>query len=154
MFGYLSQPQRGWGHCRAYRDRSPDETRLSESLVAEKRQRPMKATTYIWHCLRKVPFVAKTLKTEARFQRCDVSRHKLWFLNEQTSILPLYLSILCDIGVHGAARPLSVGRQQHQHLSVVSVFVWQRRRTHWSQRWTIRLERRKQNVTNITKYKT
>lgn len=47
---------------------------------------------------------------------------------KQSSAASSHLSVLGDVGVHGAARPLSVRRQQHQHLSVVSVFIRQRRR--------------------------
>lgn len=49
-------------------------------------------------------------------------------LVEQSPLEVWWLSIVCDVGVHRAARPVSVRRQQHQHLSVVSVFVRQRRR--------------------------
>lgn len=49
-------------------------------------------------------------------------------LMEQRSLEVCWLPILCDVGVHCTARSVSVWRQQHQHLSVVSVFVWQRRR--------------------------
>lgn len=114
MCVYLSPPQTGWGHCRVYRDRSPGAAAPSAGCLAAEHKRSVTS------CPGDSLLLTLVLKGVGVYPVCLCG----WF-----SPACVYLSVVGDVGVHGAAGPLPVRRQQHQQLPVVSVFVRKRRRT-------------------------